>query len=145
MNEYERKALLERIERESATVGSAIPESVEIQGDRVELRSFVFEVRNRDSVPPGVRDRVAEAKRNLRRERRERKQRLQSAPIDRPEAERIVEVIIGIDRALNALETLESTDIEAEAQRAEKADRERWMKFLRQVLGRDDAGHRPRQ
>jgi hypothetical protein len=48
-----------------------------------------------------------------------------------------VQAIIGLDRALNALETLGSTDLEAQARAAEKAESQRWMRFLKQALGHE--------
>lgn len=57
MKEYERKGLLERVNREAATVGAEIPEAIEIQGEPIELQSFVFEIKRRDTVPPGERER----------------------------------------------------------------------------------------
>ncbi|PSP80025.1 hypothetical protein BRC81_02165 [Halobacteriales archaeon QS_1_68_20] len=142
MNEIERKRLLERVEREGATVGSTIPETITVQGESVDLRESVFEVRSRDTVPQQERERVEQAKKNLRRERLQRKQRLEDDDISYEEGERLAESIVGIDRALDGLEQLDVTDVEGEAERAEAADRRRWMSFLRQVLGRDDDGPR---
>jgi hypothetical protein len=142
VKEYEREILLERIEREGATVGADIPERIAVQGEEIDLREFVFEIKRRETVPPGERERVERAKKNLRRERLQRKQRLEDGDLTREEGERLVEAIVGIDRALNALESLDPTDVEAEARRAEAADRKRWMNFLRKVLGHDDDGPR---
>jgi len=143
VKEFERKQLLERIEREGATIGASIPEQVTVQGEEIDLQTFVFEIRRRDTVPPGERDRVERAKRNLRRERLQRKQRLEDADISRAEGERLAETIIGLDRALTELEGLGPVDIEAEAQAEATADRKRWTKFLRKALGHadDDRGH----
>ncbi|RBI64576.1 DUF5788 family protein [Halomicrococcus sp. NG-SE-24] len=140
MQEYERKQLLERVEREGATVGATIPETITVQGEPIELREFVFEIKRRDTVPPGERDRVEQAKSNLRRERLQRKQRLEEEDISRETGEDIVEAIVGIDRALNALENLGTTDLEAETRANEAADKKRWMSFLKKALGRDDSG-----
>ena len=139
MQEYERKQLLERIGREGATVGASIPETIEVQGEDVDLQEFVFEIKRRDTVPAGERERVDQAKKNLRRERLQRKQRIEDGDISREEGERLVQSIIGIDRALNALEQLGAADIEAEAQRQEAADRKRWMKFLKKALGHENS------
>ena len=139
VKEFERKQLLERIDRESATVGAEIPERITVQGEQVDLREFVFEIKRRDTIPAGERERVDQAKKNLRRERLQRKQRIEDEDITREEGEAIVEAVIGIDRALNALEQLGPADIEAEAERQEAADRKRWMKFLKKALGRDDS------
>lgn len=142
MKEYQRKQLVERIGRDGATIGASIPERITVQGQEVDLQEFVFEVKRRETVPHGQRERVEQAKRNLRRERRQRTQRLEEEDITYEEGEALVEGIVGIDRALNALESLEPTDLEAEADARETADRKRWTRFLRQVLGHDDSGPR---
>nr|WP_156708744.1 DUF5788 family protein [Natronomonas sp. CBA1123] len=140
VQEYERKQLLERIGRESATLGVDIPDRIDVQGDEVELQSFVFEIKRLDSVPPGERDRVEQAKRNLRRERLERKERIEEGEISFEAGEELADAIIGIDRALEALENLNAGSVEAEAKRQEAADTKRWMDFLKQAMGHDDDG-----
>ncbi|MFB6211391.1 MAG: DUF5788 family protein [Halobacteriales archaeon] len=140
MKEYERKGLLERIDREGATIGAEIPDRVTIQGEEIDLRDFVFEIKRRETIPPGERERVDQAKKNLRRERLQRKQRLEEADISYEEGERLVEVIIGLDRALNALESLDSPDLEQQAKAQEAQDQKRWMNFLKKALGQDGDG-----
>lgn len=138
MNEHQRKLLLERVGRESATVGAAIPDTIEVQGETVNLREFVFEIKRRDTVPPGEEERVERAKRNLRRERIERLSKIENDEVSFAEGEELAKSIIGIDRALNALEGLKRhTDLEAEATAKEMADQKRWMNFLKKVLGHD--------
>ena len=143
MQEFERKQLIERIERESATVGQDIPDEIEVQGETLDLRSFVFEIKRRDTVPAGERERVDRAKKNLRRERLQRKQLIEEGDISREEGEEQALAIIGIDRALNALEQLGSVDLETEAEAKAAADKKRWTRFLKQALGHgdDDSGH----
>jgi hypothetical protein len=137
VQEFERKQLLERVNREGATVGAQIPETIEVQGETVDLRQFVFEIKRRDTVPAGERERVEQAKKNLRRERLQRLQRIENGEVSFAEGERLVESIVGIDRALNALEQLRPVDLEQEAELQAAADRKRWMSFLKQALGRD--------
>ncbi|MDR9380209.1 MAG: DUF5788 family protein [Natronomonas sp.] len=144
MQGYERKQLLERIGREGSTLGVDIPERIEIQGEEIDLREFVFEIKRRETVPAGERDRVERAKRNLRRERLERKARIEDGEISFETGEQVANAIVGIDRALEALESLGSGSVEAEAKRQEAADTKRWMDFLKQALGRDDGGPRVR-
>jgi len=140
VQEYERKQLLERIDRESSTLGVEIPERIEIQGEEIQLREFVFEIKRRETVPAGERDRVERAKRNLRRERLERRDRIETGEISFERGEELADAIIGIDRALEALENLRSESVEAEAKRQEAADTKRWMDFLKKALGHDDDG-----
>ena len=140
MQEYERKQLLERIDRESATLGVDIPERIHIQGETVELREFVFEIKRRETVPAGERERVEVAKKNLRRERLERKRRIEAGDISYDEGDREADAIVGIDRALEGLQNLGHEDVEAEAKRQEAMDTKRWMDFLKQAMGRDEDG-----
>jgi hypothetical protein len=138
MREFERKQLLERVDREAATVGASIPAVVDLQGEEFELREFVFEVKKTESVPADRREDVEEAKKLLRRERLQRRQRLEDGDVTREEGERLVEGIIGLDRALNALESLGTTNLEAEIEASERADKKRWFSFLKEALGNDD-------
>ncbi len=138
VQEYERKQLLERIGREGATVGARIPDEIDVQDERVELRDFVFEIKRRETVPQGERDRVERAKRNLRKERLERLESIEEGEISREEGERLAESIIGIDRALEGLQNLGPADVEAEAQAQAVADKKRWTRFMRQALGLDE-------
>ena len=144
MKEFERKQLLERVNREGATVGADIPERITVQGEEVDLQQFVFEIKRRDTVPAGERERVDRAKKNLRRERLQRFQRIEDDEVSYEEGERLVESIIGIDRALNALEGLGPANLEREAQAQEAADRKRWMSFLKKALGHEDTSHNTR-
>ncbi|MGM0604405.1 MAG: DUF5788 family protein [Halobacteriota archaeon] len=138
MKEYQRKQLLERVTREGATVGVRLPESIEIQGEEIDLRQFVFEIKRRDTIPPGERDRVDRAKRSLRRERLARLEPIEENQVSYEEGERLAEAIVGIDRALNALEQLEPVDLEQEASIREAADTKRWLNFLQKALGREE-------
>jgi hypothetical protein len=140
MREYEREILLERIGKEGATVGADIPERIEVQGRELDLQEFVFESKRRETVPPGERERVEEAKKNLRRERLQRKQLIEDREVSFEEGEALAASIVGIDRALTALEQLDAPGVATEAQRKEAADQKRWTRFLKQVLGREDEG-----
>lgn len=143
MKEHLRKQLLERVDREGATIGVRIPERIELQGEPFDLRAFVFEVKRRDVVPAADRERVDSAIKRLRRERLARRQVIEAGEVDAAEGERLAQSILGIDRALNALQSLETTDLEAEAAAQEAADRKRWLSFLKKVTGSAD-GRRPR-
>lgn len=142
MKPFERKQLLERVEREGATVGHTIPEVITLDGDELQLREFIFETKRVDVVGEEHGQRVDDVVTMLRRERLERKQRLEEAELTRDVGERLAEEIVGIDRALTTLESLETSDIEAESKQAERADRQRWVTFLKRALGQDEGGSR---
>lgn len=142
MQEYQRKQLLERIGRDGATVGAELPDAIEIQGETLDLKQFVFEIKRRETIPPGERERVETAKRNLRRERVERVELIENDEISYEAGVEQVEAVVGIDRALNALDQLGPVDLEAESQRQAAADRKRWLTFLNKALGRDEGRSR---
>lgn len=144
MREFERKQLLERANKESAIIGANIPDTIDVQGETIDLREFVFEIKRRETIPAGEQERVDRAKKNLRRERIERMEKIENNEVSFEEGETLVQSVIGIDRALNALEQLRPVDIEQEAELKEAADQKRWMDFLRKVLDRDDSGPRVR-
>ena len=135
---YEREALLDRIDRDGATIGVSVPESVTVDGEELRLRELVFDLRDDGAAPEGNRPSRAELKRALRGERRNRRNRLEEAAIDRQEAEAIVASIAGIDRALELLDGTETDDIESTIEAAEQADQQRWLSFLKQALGHKD-------
>jgi hypothetical protein len=137
MKPHEREGLIERVEREGATVGTRIPDTVSVQGQEMGLRDFVFETRKQEGVAPEERETVEKAKRNLRRERVERRNQLENDEMTLEESEALAASIVGIDRALHALNDLGSTDLAREAQARETADRKRWMNFLKQALGQE--------
>ena len=143
MKEYERKQLLERVARDGATVGMRIPETIDLQGEPFELKSFVFETKRLDSIPPDHRDEVERVKKRLRKERTHLRQRLEKEDITREDGDDIVEAIVGIDRALNALESLGETDLTSEEKAKEMADTKRWLSFLKEALGHGDDDRGP--
>lgn len=140
VQEYQRKQLLERIDRDGATIGKSIPEEIQVDGSTINLHEFVFEITRRETIPPGKEEQVTTAKKNLRRAKLDRRQTIESGDISYETADRLADEIIGIDRALESLENLGESDIEAEAKRQQAADRKRWMRFLRQALGRESDG-----
>jgi len=145
VQEYQRKQLLERVGRDGSTVGAQIPDAIEIQGEELDLRTFVFEIKRRETVPPGERERVDQAKRNLRRERVERLALIEDNQVSYERGRELAESIIGIDRALNALDQLDPVDLEAESKRKEAADQKRWTTFLKKALGHEDSNKRNRR
>jgi hypothetical protein len=130
MKEYEREALLDRADRDSVSVGTRIPRTVELDGDEFELADYVFEAR------AGEEDDIKEKKKLLRRRRNDLLDRIREDNLTYEEGEDIVERVAGIDRALNVLQGT-GEDIEAEARAKEKADQKRWQNFVKKVKGRD--------
>lgn len=137
MREYERAILLERIEREGATVGTEIPAEVEVDGETVALRSAVIELTTGE-LDDETRERAADLVRGLRGTRRALRERLESPETSLDEGEAIVETIAGIDRALNALTTLDAPSVQEAADRRKREDQRRWLSFLKEALGQEE-------
>lgn len=144
MREYDRKRLLERVDRAGSTIGATIPDTIELDGDRFDLQSFVFETKRIDAIDADRREEVESVKRRLRQARQQRVDRIDTGDVTRETGERLVDEVVGIDRALTELESLEPTDLESEVQSSETADRKRWVSFLKRALGQDSGSDRRR-
>ena len=133
MNERERQRLLDSTQRKSGTIGEEIPETVTVQGNEVDLREFVFECKRLKAVPDEERERIEEMERKLKRERLARKQRIADDDITYGEGERLVDVIRGLDRAINALEGLDSPSLSEELRRKRIRDAEKLLSLVEQA------------
>jgi hypothetical protein len=138
VKQHDRDRLLERIDRDGATVGASIPETISVGEADVALRSFVHAARAGDRSPEAVRSMIE----NLRAERQRRRAKIEAGDLDLERAEALADSIIGIDRALTVLESDGETDLEAETRRRRQADQERWRNFVRQVTGDRMEGRR---
>ena len=128
-----REALLDRVTSQSATVGASVPDEVEVDGTALDLSAFIVESRKVDAVPPALDRKVTAARDALRAERERRLDRLETEPLDRETAETIAEEVVGIDRALNALEGIRRPGFADEHHADTLAGHERWLAFVDQV------------
>lgn len=111
MNDRERERLLDRVHQPSNSIGKSIPERLEVAETTIDLKEFVFECKRLDAVPEERREEIADVKRTLERERLQRKQQIADGDVSAETGEELVRSIHGVDRALNALEGLESPSI----------------------------------
>jgi len=133
MDDGAREKLLRRVNRQGATIGVSLPETVTVGDETLPLAEFVIETRNVPGVPPESRDLLQDATATLRGERAQRLERLESEPLDRAEAEALADEIVGIDRALHALENIRQPDYGETARTASLDDHKRWSAFLDQL------------
>ena len=138
MKRQDRDRLLERIERDGATVGVSIPKTLSVDEETVALRSFVHEARAGEHSAETVRTMVED----LRAERQRRRAVIEAGDCSLERGETLADEIVGIDRALTLLESDGETDVEAEAERRRQADQKRWRNFVRQVTGDLTEGRR---
>ena len=121
LTDHDREQLLDRIYHNSG-IGASMPAKIDLDGEPFPLREFFFEVADADAIPPGTRGEIEEVLRRLRRTRLARIQAIERTAIDRETAERYVEEVVGLDRAINALESLEDPPLEEQLRR-ERVDR----------------------
>lgn len=132
MNESQRRELLGRLRRPSNTVGADLPEEITVDGTTVDLTELLFEIEALDAIPPDERDRLEAVKSALRRERLARKRRIEDGEVSYETGRRLVESVRGIDRAINALEELDTPDIEEQLRRKQLQDARELVSLVRQ-------------
>jgi len=129
-----RAALVERVNRQSATVGATTPETITINDTVIDLHEFLIETRNLPEIPPGTKDLVSTAKRRLKTERTERVERLKTEEsLSEAAAETLAEEIIGLDRARNALDGVYRPDYGEETHNMTIDDYKRWLGFVESI------------
>lgn len=119
MQNHERRDLLDRVNRSSATVGGSIPETVRIDGETVPLQEFYFDVADAETLDSEERARVESLLKHLRRERLQLVQRIRNDEVDYATGEELVPDILELERAIDALESLDEPDL-AEQLRQER-------------------------
>lgn len=135
MDEAKREELLDRVTSDTATVGAEIPDTIQVHGRELDLGEFLVETRKVDRISSEAEETLEAAKQTLREERRRRMERLESDPLDVGAAERLADEIIGIDRALNALESIRHPEYGETARSADVEDYKRWVGFLDDIQG----------
>jgi len=130
MDEAEREQLLKRVNRQSATVGASIPETITVDGQELELKEFLVETRKIETLPPETSELVSRVRQRFAVEREHRLDRLKHDQLTSEEAEQLAEEIIGIDRARNALKTIRHPSFGEEARTNSIEDHKRWLSFV---------------
>ena len=142
MRDYDRAILLERIEREGATIGASIPIELDVEGEHHRIRAPILGLVAEDELSEEQRALAGSLASILRRARKERYERLDRGDCDFETGERLVEEITGIDRARTTLNQLDSPGVAEQAAQRERADRQRWLAFLKEALGHEQGRRR---
>ncbi|MFC7069713.1 DUF5788 family protein [Halobaculum lipolyticum] len=132
MDDSERRRLLDRL-RGGSTVGFRMPDRIEVDGTTIELKRLVFESERLDAVTEAERERVDEALGLLRRERTRRRRRIAEGDISVAEGDALADEVIGIDRAINALEGLDAPGFGEEARRSRIEGHKEWLGLVNQL------------
>lgn len=141
MKEYEREAILDRVDRDSATVGAAIPEEIVLDGESVVLRELVADLSTQSDLSESDREQVQALVIALRQKRAALVSRIEESIEDRETADRVADRIIGVNRALSVLAGIDETEtIEAAMQAQSVADTQRWISFVKEAKGGIERG-----
>lgn len=130
MDEADRKEYLREVERKGSTIGASLPERIRIGDEELQLDEFLIETRKVDRVSEQSNEIIADAKRVLRAERDDRVEALETESLTHEQAQSLLEEINGLDRALNALETIRRPNYGAESRNARIDDHKKWLDFL---------------
>jgi len=134
MDDDTRAALIERVNRQGATIGAKTPETITIDGREIDLQAFLIETRELSEIPPGTKELVSTAKQRLHGERERRLDRLKNdESLDEATAKELADEIVGIDRARNALDNVYRPDYSTEVRSATVDDYKRWLGFLESI------------
>jgi hypothetical protein len=130
MDDETRRDLLHEVRRPSGTVGKDLPDELTVQGTTIDVREFVFECKDLDAIPESERERIEAVETQLRRERLQRKQQLEDGDITEAEGAELVRSIHGLDRALTAIDGLDTPDIEEELRQKKLEDARELLALL---------------
>ncbi len=141
LSKYERENLLIRLDKEFAFAGATIPADIEVSGERMPLRSFVFEMaKKRGRLTAAEIEEVDRIIPALRRKRREIVGRLAREAMTRGKAVELYETALGLDRALDTLYNVPQPkpSLKEEADRAKVEDGRRWLNLVRKVYSGEE-------
>jgi hypothetical protein len=141
----ERENMLIKLDKEFAFAGATIPEEMEVEGERIRLKAFTFEVsKKRGRLSQAEMEEVDRVIALAIKRRREIVARLSREELTKAEARRLYEEARGLDRALDTLYavSLPKQSVKEEANRAKLEDGRRWLSLIRKVYSREDKRRR---
>ncbi|MFP4170395.1 MAG: DUF5788 family protein [Methanomassiliicoccales archaeon] len=131
----DRKRCLAKIHSSLFWVGRFIPEEEEVEGEIVPLRDLVFRwIGERDPSDEEIRGALSLASK-LECRAREIEDRIKEEDISREEAERLLDHILGLMRAVDELRKRggEGSEIRLQALTCQVDDERRWLEFVKGV------------
>lgn len=134
ISDSQKDKLLSIIDKGGSTIGQEIPDKISVQGEQIELKQFVFKIDSCETVPQKEKQNVEEMVRKLRRERLQRRQQIENQKISYEEGEAHVDAIVGIDRAINSLENLDTAGLEEKMRQAEIESQREWLSMLKKIM-----------
>lgn len=145
MEEWKCEKYYDMTQRDSFTIGTEIPEEIQIEGRVIPLKHLAFDISSKGEVPDKYDTDLKTIKRNLRRERNNMSDKLEECTVEsEDEAQNLVDQIRQIDRALSVMSDPGETDVESEVKRNEAVKQKKWQEFLKKVKdsGSNNKGRR---
>jgi len=140
LSKYERENLIIKLEKEFAFAGVVIPAEIEADGERIKLRSFVFEMsQKRGSLGPEEIRKIDCLITRIRKKKQEIVRRITVEDIGRDEAMELYRTALGLDRALDTLYSAQEpkTSITEESKKARLEDARRWLGLVKRVYSKE--------
>lgn len=143
LSKTEREDYLIKLKKEFAFAGASIPELVSVDGERLRLRAFAFEIAKRKGAPDALPatelaeiDRVAAL---VRKERDAIVRKISAADLTKAEAEGLFRTARGLGRALDTLDRAREppASVAEEARKAKLQDGRRWLGLVKKIYGKD--------
>ncbi len=145
LSKYERENLLLKLDKEFAFAGATIPSVVDVDGERIRLKAFAFEMaKKRGRLTPKESAEIDRIISLLRNKRREIVSRISCEEMTGAQAKELYGMAIGLDRALDTLydAQLPKPSIKEESMKAKREDGRRWLNLIKKVYSREDARKR---
>lgn len=140
LSKREREDYLIRLEKEFAFAGANVPDAIDVDGEHLRLKAFVFEVmKKKGRLTPDEQadiDRVAAL---VRKKRRALVREIASEDLIPGEAERRYRTAVGLDRALDTLGRAHEprASVADAARKAKMEDGRRWMELVRRIYAKE--------
>ncbi|CAJ38043.1 DUF5788 family protein [Methanocella arvoryzae] len=142
LSKIERDNYIIRLQKEFASTGATIPDSVAIDGKTIRLRTYVFEIlKKKGNLTPEEQEEADRTAALLQKKRRELVSTIATAQdMTQREAEELFNTILGIDRALDTLYRIHEprSSAQEEAKKAKVQDGRRWLNLVKKIYSRGD-------
>lgn len=140
LSNREREDYLIKLNKEFAFTGVSIPERVSLDGEHIQLRSYVMAL----SIKKGslTQEEIDEADRIaalLRKKRNGIVKTIGSADLAKDEADSLFQTAAGLGRALDSLDRVREpkTTLTEASRKAKIEDGRRWLSMVKQIYGRE--------
>lgn len=132
MDESEREVYLEKIEKETSTVGVKIPDTMEINNINYPVSDILFDLSSDNSFSDAISISESDFKKNVIKERQNLVDNIKNGDITEAEANSIVKKINKIDRIINTL-TNDDVSFKEKNKRNKAKKTAKWRNFVDEI------------